>query len=64
MSDHRKTTSSNTSTKPSDKVNTYKADTVNGNTTMVKNVNNNQMSLEELRKSKGFRDLGDMLYID
>lgn len=64
MSDHRKTTSSNTSTKPSDKVNTYKEDTVNGNTTLVKNVNNNQMSLEELRKSKGFRDLGDMLYID
>ena len=64
MSDHGKTTSSNTSTKPSDKVNTYKEDTVNGTTKNVKNINKNQMSLEELRKSKGFRDLGDMLYID
>tara|TARA_B100000674_G_C37756876_1_gene876048 strand:+ start:716 stop:910 length:195 start_codon:yes stop_codon:yes gene_type:complete len=64
MSDHVKTASSNTSTKPSDRVNTYKEDTVNGTTKNVKNINKNQMSLEELRKSKGFRDLGDMLYID
>ena len=63
MSDHRKTTPSTTSAKPFDKVNTYKVGTVNV-ITKKKKKNKNQMSLEELRKSKAFRDLGDMLYID